>query len=164
MPITLIKSAQDVRELLAVVDPETGELCEAYTESRALFETKGVGCIAYAKETEAEIQAAEAMLKAMTERVKKAKERHERFLNYIGESMKVAGINEVRHEAGLFGARLYLGRDESVELEDGAEFPPELCNDPKPPTPSKTKIKQAIKAGQPVAGAHLVRKDRLTIY
>lgn len=104
------------------------------------------------------------MLKAMTERVKKAKERHERFLNYIGESMKVAGINEVRHEAGLFGARLYLGCDESVELEDGAEFPPELCNDPKPPTPSKTKIKQAIKAGQPVAGAHLVRKDRLTIY
>ncbi|MGL4272043.1 MAG: siphovirus Gp157 family protein, partial [Pseudomonas paracarnis] len=44
-----------------------------------------------------------------------------------------------------------------------AEFPPELCNDPKPPTPSKAKIKAAIKAGEAVAGARIVRKDRLTI-
>jgi len=38
-----------------------------------------------------------------------------------------------------------------------------LCNDPKPPEPSKTKIKNAILAGEPVAGAYIVRKDRLTI-
>jgi hypothetical protein len=48
-------------------------------------------------------------------------------------------------------------------LEDGAVFPPELCNEPKPPTPSKTKIKVAILAGEPVAGASIVRKDRLVI-
>jgi len=69
----------------------------------------------------------------------------------------------VKHELGLFSAKLYLERDESVEIDADAKFPPELCNDPKPPTPSKTKIKAAIKAGEAVAGARIVRKDRLTI-
>lgn len=34
---------------------------------------------------------------------------------------------------------------------------------PKPPGPSKSKIKTAILAGEPVAGARIVRNDRLTI-
>ena len=59
--------------------------------------------------------------------------------------------------------KLYVDRDEFVEIEEGAKFDPELCNDPKPPEPSKTKIKNAILAGQPVAGARIIRKDRLTI-
>lgn len=164
MSITLIQAAQDVRQLLSCVDPETGEIVDTYSASTALFEQKAVGCVAYAKEKAAEIKAAEALLHAMAERLDQEKERHQKFLGYISECMKVAGQTEVRGDAGLFGAKLYLGRDESVELQDGVEFPPELCNDPKPPAPSKTKIKQAIKAGQVVAGASLVRKDRLTFY
>ena len=81
----------------------------------------------------------------------------------MAECMRATGITEVKHETGLFSAKLHLDRDESVELDDGADFPPELCDDPKPPAPSKSKIKAAIKAGEPVAGARLVRKDRLTI-
>lgn len=164
MSITLIQAAKDVRQLLACVDPDTGEIVDTYSASTALFEQKAVGCVAYAKEKAAEIKAAKALLKEMSERVEMEEERHERFLSYISECMKTAGINEVRGDAGLFGAKLYLGRDESVELQDGAEFPPEMCNDPKPPAPSKTKIKAAIKAGQAVVGASLVRKDRLTLY
>lgn len=164
MSITLIQAAQDVRQLLSCVDPETGEIVDTYSASTALFEQKAVGCVAYAKEKAAEIKAAKALLKEMSERVAMEEDRHERFLSYISECMKVAGQTEVRGDAGLFGAKLYLGRDESVELQDGAEFPLELCADPKPPAPSKTKIKTAIKAGQAVAGASLVRKDRLTFY
>ena len=70
---------------------------------------------------------------------------------------------EEMKELGLFGAKLYPERDESVEIDADAEFPPELCNDPKPPTPSKTKIKAAIKRGEAIAGARIVRKDRLSI-
>ena len=57
---------------------------------------------------------------------------------------------------GTFKASLQIGRDESVEIDEGAEFPPELCNDPKPPAPSKTKIKAAILAGQTITGARIV--------
>ena len=77
--------------------------------------------------------------------------------------MAATGTSKLTSLDGLFMATRYPLRDVSVELDEGAEFPPELCNDPKPPTPSKTKIKAAIEAGEAIAGARIVRKDRLTI-
>lgn len=160
--VTLFDAAQSVRETLATVDPETGEITEAYTASRELFERKGAACVAYAVEEAAAIETAEKLLKAMADRVAARKARLERFKGYLADNMKATGINKLSAD-GLFSATLYPERDESVELDDGATFPPELCADPKPPAPSKTKIKAAILSGQPVAGARIVRKDRLTI-
>ena len=161
--ITLFEAAQAVRESVNKVDPDTGELLETYTESRELFQNKAVACVAYAKEEAARVASAKAMLKDMLVKVEAREKRLERFEAYLADCMKATGITEVKHELGLFGAKLYLERDESVELEPDAEFPAALCNDPKPPAPSKTKIKAAIKAGEAVAGARIVRKDRLTI-
>lgn len=161
--ITLFDAAQQVRDSLGYTDPDTGELIETYADSRALFEQKAVACIAYAKDEAATIAAAKAMLAQMQDKLKAREARLEGFKSYIADCMSATGITEVRHELGLFAAKLHPGRDTVVEIEDGATFPPELCNPPKPPTPSKTKIKAAITAGQAIAGAHLVRKDRLTI-
>ena len=161
--ITLFDAAQQVREALNQVDPDTGEIIENYASSRALFEQKAVGCVAYAKEEASTIAAAKAMVKDMLAKIEAREKRLGRFEDYLADCMKATGILEIKHETGLFGAKLHLGRDESVELDEGAAFPPELCADPKPPAPSKTKIKAAIKAGEAVAGARLVRKDRLTI-
>ena len=163
MSITLFDAAQQVRDSLGKIDPDTGELLDFDTQSRALFEQKAIGCVAYAKEEAGTIAAAKAMLKEMAAKIEAREKRLERFEAYIADCMKATGITEVKHDLGLFGAKLYEGRDESVELDEGAAFPPELCNDPKPPTPSRTKIKAAIKAGQPIAGARIVRKDRLAI-
>ena len=161
--VTLFDAAQAVRESINQIDPETGEIIETYTESRELFQTKAIACVAYAKEEAATLASAKAMIKDMLAKVEAREKRLERFEAYLADCMKATGITEVKHELGLFGAKLYEGRDESVELDEGAAFPPELCNDPKPPAPSKTKIKAAIKAGEAVAGARIVRKDRLTI-
>ena len=163
MNLTLFDAAQQVREALHQVDPDTGELSEAYTESRALFEQKAVACVAYAKEQAASIASARAMLKTMAEKIDAEEARLDRFKTYLADCMKATGTTEVKHELGLFSAKLHIGRDESIEIDEGTEFPPELCNAPKPPTPSKTAIKAAIKAGEAVAGARIVRKDRLTI-
>ena len=163
MNLTLFDAAQQVREALHQVDPETGELSEAYTESRALFEQKAVACVAYAKEQAASIASARAMLKTMAEKIDAEEARLDRFKTYLADCMKATGTTEVKHELGLFSAKLHIGRDESIEIDEGATFPPELCNAPKPPAPSKTAIKAAIKAGEAVAGARIVRKDRLTI-
>lgn len=163
MSITLFDAAQQVRDSLGKIDPDTGELLDFDTQSSALFEQKAIGCVAYAKEEAATIASAKAMLKEMADKIASREKRLERFEAYMADCMRVTGITEVRHETGLWGAKLHLDRDESVELEEGATFPPELCNDPKPPAPSKSKIKAALKAGEPVAGARLVRKDRLTI-
>ena len=161
--ITLFDAAQQVREAINQVDPETGELLDFDSQSRALFEQKAIGCVAYAKEEAATIASAKAMLKEMADKIASREKRLERFEAYLADCMKATGITEVKHETGLWGAKLYLDRDESVELEEGATFPPELCNDPKPPAPSKTKIRQAILSGTPVAGARIIRKDRLVI-
>lgn len=161
--ITLFDAAQQVRDSINQYDPDTGEILEGYAESRELFEQKAVACVAYAKDEAANIEAAEAMLKQMQDKVKARKLRLERFKKYMADCMKATGVSEVKQENGLFSAKLHVDRDESLEIEAGATFPPELCNDPKPPEPSKTKIKAAIKAGEPVKGASIIRKDRLTI-
>ena len=160
--LTLFDAAQSVRESLSAVDPETGELTDAYTSSRELFERKGGACVAYAIDEAGQIEAARNMLKAMTEQVAKRQARLDRFHSYMLDCMKNAGITKVSAD-GLATATLFTDRDESVELEDGAVFPPELCSDPKPPAPSKSKIRAAILAGEPVSGARIVRRDRLQI-
>jgi len=160
--VTLFDAAQAVREALATVDPETGEYTDAYTSSRELFASKGGACVAYAVEQSHTIAARKAMVKAMGEVVARDEARLERFQGYLADCMKATGITKVSAD-GLATATLYIGRDESVELDDGAVFPPELCVDPRPPGPSKAKIKIAILAGEPVSGARIVRRDRLTI-
>lgn len=159
--VTLFDLAQQVRESVNQIDPDTGEIIENYAESRELFQQKGVACVAYAKEEAANLQAAEAVLKQMQERFKARQERLDRFKAYIADGMKFAGISEIKDEHGMFGAKLYLDRDESVEIDPDAKFPLSLCSDPKDPPPSKTKIKAAIKKGEAIAGARIVRNDRL---
>lgn len=161
--ISLFDAAQQVRDAISQIDTDTGEMSDSYSDSRELFQTKAMACVAYAKDEAATIEAAEGMLKQMADKVKARKERLERFKRYMADCMKATGIYEVKHEFGLFGAKLHIDRDESVELDADAVFPASLCNEPKPPTPNKTAIKAAIKAGEAVAGAHIARKDRLTI-
>lgn len=161
--LTLFDAAQAVREAVDQIDAETGELLETYTASRELFQNKAVACVAYAKEESATISSAKAMVKEMLAKIDAREKRLERFEAYLADCMKATGITEVKHDLGLFSAKLYLDRDESVEIDADAEFPASLCNEPKPPAPSKTKIKAAIKAGEAVSGARIVRKDRLTI-
>ena len=163
MNITLFSAAQDVREALAKVDPETGEIDESYSTSLDLFKQKAVACVAYEREESAGLTAMESAVKAINEKLAARKARLERFRVYIRECMAATGTTTIEHENGLFKARLERERDESVEIDDGATFPAELCNPPKPPTPSKTLIRLAILAGEPVAGARLVKRDRLTI-
>lgn len=162
--ISLFDLAQQVRDDTSKVDPETGEVSESYAESRELFQTKAIACVAYVKDETVTIEAAEAAIKQMADKVKARKERLERFKRYMADCMKATGIHEVKHELGLFGAKLQIDRDESVELEADAVFPSSLCNEPKPPTPNKKAIKEAIKAGHPIKGASIIRKDRLHIF
>lgn len=161
MSITLFDAAAQIRAELQAIDPETGEIGEGYAESLELFQKKGAACVAYCKDEAAQIKAMQELLKEAAEKVKARANRLERFKQYMADSMKAAGVDVI--DAGFLTAKLLHERDESIELDEGAEFPPELCNAPKPPEPSKTKIKAAILAGEAVAGARIVRKDRLEI-
>ena len=144
-------------------DPETGEALPAFEEIRGQLVNKAGNVAAYILTCEADA----AQAKAAIDRIKALQATYERkaekLREYLMENMKVTGITEIKADDRSFVVKLYPERDESVEIEDGAQFDAALCTEPKPPAPSKTKIKAAILAGQPIAGARIVRRDRLTI-
>ncbi len=144
-------------------DPETGEALPVFEEVRGQLVNKASNVAAYILTCESDA----AQAKAAVERIKSLQAAYERkaekLREYLAENMRATGITEIKADDRSFVVKLYPDRDESVEIEDGAVFDAALCNEPKPPTPSKAKIKAAILAGQPVAGARIVRWDRLTI-
>ena len=161
MNLSLYQITDDLRHALDSAFDEDGVALPAFEEMRALWGSKATGVAAYILNTEADA----AQCKQAIERIKKLQAatelKAERLRDYLATNMLVSGINEIKGQG--FCAKLYIGRDESVELDDDAVFPPSLCAEPKPPAPSKTKIKAAILAGEAIMGARIVRRDRLTI-
>lgn len=162
--LTLYEIASDFAETLDnAFDPETGEALPVFEEKRALFASKSSAVAAYILNSESTIEAMTTHIKAVQARIKAQQSKIEWLRGYLASNMKLAGISEIKANDGTFAVKLYPERDESIKIEDGATFPPDLCCDPKPLAPSLTKIKAAILAGQPVSGAQIIRKDRLTI-
>lgn len=162
MNLSLYTITQDLREMLdSAFDPETGEALPIFEEKRALWGSKASGVAAYILNTEADAFQCKAAIERIKALQAATERKAERLRAYLAENMAASGISELKGEG--FAVKLYPDRDESVELDEGATFPPELCTEPKPPAPSKSKIKSAILAGQPIAGARIVRRDRLTI-
>lgn len=75
--LTLFDLAQQVRESVSKVDPDTGEIIESYAESRELFQSKAVACVAYAKEEASTLESAEAMVKDMLAKIEARKKRRD---------------------------------------------------------------------------------------
>lgn len=162
--LSLYEIASDFVETLDnAFDPETGEALPIFEEKRALFANKSNAVAAYILNNETTIAAMESHVKAIQGRIETQRSRIKWLRNYLQSNMNLAGITEIKANDGTFAVKLYRDRDESVEIDEGATFPPELCCDPKPPAPSKGKIKDAILAGEPVSGARIVHKDRLVI-
>lgn len=165
MIITLYKAAADVQQKMALcTDPETGELdVEKLNAIDCSFHERAVAYIAVHKtlgHTVASLKTVRAEYDAL---IAKHEANAERLKESLAGAMRYTGINQIKSDDGLLAATFAADRDESIEIDNDATFPPELCNPPKPPEPSKTLIKAAILAGNPVAGARIVRKDRLTI-
>lgn len=161
--VSLFEAAQALRDTIGRVDPLTGEIDESYIQSLELFRKKAVACIAYLIEEDAAIDAAERAARAITDRIGARRARLERFRAYVRDAMAATNTESIEDQHGLFRATLHRARDVSVEIDDGAIFPPELCADPKPPAPSKSRIRAAIEAGLYVDGARIVRRDRLVV-
>jgi hypothetical protein len=162
--ITLYSAAEQVRELLDQIDPETGELPEGFEQARALVAAKSQACAAFILETEAQADMVEAHAKALLDRVKRARKRTDWLREYLRTHMAAAGIRSIKSDDGTFAASLAIGRDEYVEVFDSAQLPQDYLREiPAKYEPDKTLIKRAIKDGYEVPGARLVVKDRLTL-
>ena len=162
--LTLYQISDDLVALLdAAIDPDTGELLPAFEAARELFADKAAQVAAYTLNLDATAAAIHEHIKAAERKAKALATKSQHLRDYLQTHMARTGIAEIKSLDGLFTARLYPQRDEHVELDPDAVWPPELCAEPRPPAPSKTKIKAAILAGQALAGARIVRADRLVI-
>jgi hypothetical protein len=163
MQITLHAATEQVRELLDQIDPETGELPEGYDNARALVEQKATAVVAYALESEKQADMVEDYAKELLTRAKSQRNRVTWLRRYLAEHMAALGITEIKDERGLFKASLAVGRDEAVEVFDAEQVPADFVRTVTKTEPDRVAIKAAIKAGTEVAGAKLVKRDRLTI-
>lgn len=162
MNITLYQAADELREILDQVDPDTGELPEGYESALGLVKNKAAKVGAYLLQTQAEADMVEAHAKALLDRVATQRKRHEWLKGYLMTNMLDAGITEISVENGA-KIKLYPHRDEAVEVFDERQVPSEYFADPKPAPISKGKIKSAIKNGVDVPGALLVKRHRLEV-
>ena len=157
----------ELARLESHIDHETGEIdIASYDLAQIALADKQMAVVAYIKNSELTEGMLDAAIKDLTAKKKAIAARNASLKVYLAANMKEHGITSIKANDGTFEAKLYIDRDESVVIQsglDGYAFPPELCNPPKPPEPSKTLIKAAINAGQAVAGAMIVRNDRLTI-
>ena len=164
MQITLHEAANNVRQLLDLMDPETGELPPEFEQARAVVATKAVAVAAYVLEIERQTDSVEAYAKELMDRVKAAKKKQAWLRQYLASHMAACDITEIRDDRGLFTAKLDKGHDESVEVFDAAQLPGTYMREvPAKFEPDKMLIKQSIKDGTEVPGARLVKKDRLTV-
>jgi Siphovirus Gp157 len=156
--------ATELARLQSHIDEDTGEIdLASFDAAQIALADKQRAVVAYVRNTDATEAMLSDAIKQLQAKQKAMKAKRERLSAYLMENMKATGVSKIDATDGTFSATLYLDRDTSVFIEDGATFPAELCNDPKPPEPSKTKIKAAIEAGQAIAGACIVKSDRLTI-
>lgn len=164
MQITLHKAADDVRQLLDQIDPETGELPEGFEQARAIVATKATAVAAYLIESEKQAEAAEEYVKELSARVRSAKKRSDWLRGYLQSHMTACGITEIKDERGIFKATLAIGRDEAVEVWDEAQIPADyMVEVPATLKPDRVLMKKAMKDGFDIPGAKLIKRDRLTI-
>jgi hypothetical protein len=164
MNITLYKAAQDVQNAIALCVDDDGVLdADKLDDIEATFHDRAVAVVAVYKGKGHTIDMLKSYLVEIQDRIAREEKNRERLKDYLQGAMTITGTTSIKSDDGLLQATLSPGRDESVEIDEGATFPYALCNDPKPPEPSKTLIKAAILKGEAVAGARIVRKDRLTI-
>lgn len=162
MNLKLYEIADDVRALMeSGFDEETGEMLPELVQALAAFEGKGAAVAAYVLNIEAEAEAIAQAAKRITARKRSLDARAEHMRDYLRYNMGLTGIKRIDAADHSFSVTLAPGRDESLQVDDGAEFPDSLTRIKR--EPDKAAIKAAIKAGEPIAGARLVLRDRLTI-
>lgn len=119
--------------------------------------------VAYAIRTlEANAAAIKEAEKQMADRRKSMENRAMHIKQYLQTCMEIAGVSKV--ECPHFALTI-KNNPPSVEVYEPGLVPAEFMKtpEPPPPVPDKTAIKEAIKAGKEVPGAHIVQGKRLEI-
>ena len=151
--------------ITSLVDPETGEILdyEAFSDLAMERDQKVEGMALWYKDLLAEAAAIKSEETTLSERRKKLEAKAERLKTYLSELLGGDKFKTARVACSFRTSTSLAIADEAefvrkMELEQRYEF---LTY--KDPQINKTEITKAIKAGQTVEGAELVKKSNISI-
>ncbi|MCX8016493.1 MAG: siphovirus Gp157 family protein [Rhodocyclaceae bacterium] len=123
---------------------------------------KATNVAACVRNLEATAQVIRQAEEQMAARRKAIEARAERIRQYLLDNLRACGIQRIESPWFVIALR---DNPPSVDVFDEAQLPPEfiVCPPPPDPKPDKRAILAALKAGQAVPGARMVRGQRVEI-
>lgn len=162
--------ANDYMEKLEVIqsgiNPETGEMTEdenqlaVWKEEIAKdIQAKSQNIIAVFRNEKRTIQAIEEEIKRLSEMKDKRKKKLSNFEDWVKTCMLSYNIEKIETPIG----KLSFSNSEAVEIFDESLIDEKFIKEKVEKTISKTEIKKAIKEGEEVQGARIIKNKNLQI-
>lgn len=151
------------RDLWNSLDEETGELDEeianALNVAEAEFDKKAVAVATVSRRFSARVSEIKAEIERLTVMKKRAEAIEERLKNSLSEACQRLGKVKID---GI-GARISFRTSEKTVIDNEEALPKEFMKETITYKPDLTKIKESIKAGQTVSGAHIEECQNIQI-
>ncbi len=144
--------------ILNCCDQETGEIMDIEALDALMMQRteKIEGIALYIKNLTADAADYKAEKEAFAARETQAKNKAERRKKYLIWALNGQKFNTRRCEVSF-------RKSEKIEIDEQSSIPKEYLTKTVSFAPNKTAIKEAIKAGQEVAGCRLVENQNITI-
>ena len=153
------RSALDQLEQMHLDDATFADTLESISGD---IETKSVNVAMFARNLEASATAIETQIEMMGTRAAAIRKKAEHIKGYLLANLEHAKLQKIESPFFVISIRK---NPASLVIDDDTKVPPSFLKTPEPPPPmlDKAKIKETLKNGVPVPGAHLEQKNRLEI-
>ena len=139
-----------------VVDAEAFENMVA---ARETFEAKAVACAMVYRQLEKDIADVDIELNRLKELKDSLSKKKQRLANSLSDACVKTGVDSIK---GVYANISFRVSEETI-IDDESQIPYDYITEKITYKADKTKIKEAIKAGQIVPGAHIERKKNIQI-
>lgn len=158
----LAQEYRDAAEKLADLDLDPQTIADTLEGMAGDLEVKATNTAMVVRNMQALAQQIKEAEAAMASRRKALEARAERLTQYLLANMQHAGIQKIESPYFTLSVK---SNPAAVVINEPGLIPAEFMRQPEPPPPApdKTAIKEALKAGREVPGAHLAQGQRLEI-
>ena len=145
------------QEILSLIDPETGEICnyEAFEALQMEKDAKIENIVLWIKNLRSDAKALRDEEKVLAERRKAAENKAERLAAYLETILQGEALETAKFKVSF-------RKSEKAVIDDITKIPKAYLKYADP-TADKTAIKAAIKAGEVVEGAHVEERNSMSI-